>query len=203
MIYIIIINNIIIIKFIGKNKKLSKGKKGGKKKASDPFLRKELYTIKAPSIFATKNAGKTIISRTQGTKIASEELKGRVFEVSLADLNGGDENQGYRKIQLVCEDVQGLDVDFIAASGHKMCGPTGIGFLYGKYDILKSMPPVQGGGEMIDKVELQESTYALPPSRFEAGTPPIAECVGLGAACEYLMKIGMDKIYNPNIESLR
>jgi len=93
-------------------------------------------------------------------------------------------------------DVQALDVDFIAASGHKMCGPTGIGFLYGKYDILKSMPPVQGGGEMIDKVELQESTYALPPSRFEAGTPPIAECVGLGAACEYLMKIGMDKIYN-------
>lgn len=103
---IIIITNTLL----GKNKKLSKGKKGGKKKASDPFLRKELYTIKAPSIFATKNAGKTIISRTQGTKIASEELKGRVFEVSLADLNGGDENQGYRKIQLVCEDVQGLDV---------------------------------------------------------------------------------------------
>lgn len=93
-------------------------------------------------------------------------------------------------------DVQALDVDFIVASGHKMCGPTGIGFLYGKYDILKSMPPVQGGGEMIDRVELLESTYALPPSRFEAGTPAIAECVGLGAACEYLMKIGMDNIYN-------
>ena len=93
-------------------------------------------------------------------------------------------------------DVQALDVDFLVASGHKMCGPTGIGFLYSKYEILLSMPPVQGGGEMIDKVELLESTYALPPSRFEAGTPPIAECVGLGAACEYLMKIGMENIYN-------
>lgn len=95
---------------IGKNKRLTKGKKGGKKKASDPFLRKELYVIKAPSIFAVKNAGKTIISRTAGTKIASEGLKGRVFELSLADLNGGDESQGYRKIRLVCEDVQGTNV---------------------------------------------------------------------------------------------
>jgi small subunit ribosomal protein S3Ae len=69
-----------------------------------------LYTIKAPSIFTTRNAGKTIISRTAGNKIASEGLKGRVFEVSLADLNGGDEAQGYRKIRLVCEDVQGTEV---------------------------------------------------------------------------------------------
>jgi len=95
---------------VGKNKRLSKGKKGGKKKAQDPFARKELYVIKAPSIFTTKNAGKTIITRTQGTKIASEGLKGRVFELSLADLNGGDEQQAYRKIRLVCEDVQGLNV---------------------------------------------------------------------------------------------
>eukprot|EP01033_Poteriospumella_lacustris_P006628 gene6628-4776_t len=95
---------------IGKNKRLTKGKKGGKKKAVDPFLRKELYSIKAPSIFETRNAGKTIISRTQGTKIASEGLKGRVFEISLAELNGGDENQAFRKVRLVCEDVQGLNV---------------------------------------------------------------------------------------------
>ena len=77
-------------------------------------------------------------------------------------------------------DVQTLDVDFLVASSHKMCGPTGIGFLYGKHEHLLSMPPVQGGGEMIDRVELQGSTYALPPSRFEAGTPAIAEAVGLG-----------------------
>jgi small subunit ribosomal protein S3Ae len=95
---------------IGKNKRLSKGKKGGKKKAQDPFARKELYTIKAPSMFSKRDCGKTIITRTQGTKIASEGLKGRVFELSLADLNGGDEQQGFRKIRLVCEDVQGTNV---------------------------------------------------------------------------------------------
>lgn len=95
---------------VGKNKRLTKGKKGGKKKASDPFARKELYTIKAPSVFNVRNAGKTIISRTAGTKIASEGLKGRVFEISLAELNGGDEAQAFRKIKLVCEDVQGSNV---------------------------------------------------------------------------------------------
>jgi len=97
--------------FAGKNKRLTKGKKGGKKKATDPFFaRKDLYQIKAPTIFATRNAGKTIITRTAGNKIASEGLKGRVFEMSLADLNGGDESQGFRKIRLVAEDVQGTDV---------------------------------------------------------------------------------------------
>eukprot|EP01038_Epipyxis_sp_PR26KG_P008867 gene8867-11961_t len=91
--------------------------------------------------------------------------------------------------------VQKLNVDFLVASSHKMCGPTGIGFLYGKLKLLESMPPVTGGGEMIDRVELQKSTYAQPPSRFEAGTPAIAEAIGFGRACEYLNKIGMDKIY--------
>ncbi len=94
----------------GKNKRLTKGKKGGKKKASDPFLRKELYNVKAPSTFVNRNAGKTIITKTTGTKIASDGLKGRVFEVSLAELNGGDEGQAFRKIRLVAEDVQGTDV---------------------------------------------------------------------------------------------
>jgi len=95
---------------VGKNKRLTKGKKGGKKKAQDPFLRKEMYNIKAPSIFVNRNAGKTLITKTTGIKIASEGLKGRVFQVSLADLNGGDETQAYRKINLVCEDVQGYNV---------------------------------------------------------------------------------------------
>jgi len=95
---------------IGKNKRLTKGKKGGKKKAQDPFAKKELYAIKAPSFFAVRNAGKTIVNRTAGQKIASESLKGRVFEFSLADLNGGDEAQAFRKIKLVAEDVQGYDV---------------------------------------------------------------------------------------------
>ena len=91
-------------------------------------------------------------------------------------------------------DVKALDCDFLAASSHKMCGPTGIGFLYGKTELLQSMPPVLGGGEMIDRVELHSSTYALPPSRFEPGTPAIAEAVGLAAACRYLSSIGMDRI---------
>jgi cysteine desulfurase / selenocysteine lyase len=91
-------------------------------------------------------------------------------------------------------DVRDLGIDFLAASGHKMCGPTGIGFLWGKEDILNSMPPFMGGGEMIDSVTLESSTFAQAPARFEAGTPPIAQAVGLGAAIDYLENIGFDKI---------
>ena len=91
-------------------------------------------------------------------------------------------------------DVQALGADWIAASGHKMCGPTGIGFLWGKIDVLRSMPPFMGGGEMIDEVFLTHSTFADVPARFEAGTPQIAQAIGMGAAIEYLMKIGMDRI---------
>lgn len=92
-------------------------------------------------------------------------------------------------------DVQDLGVDFLASSGHKMCGPTGIGFLWGKEDILNSMPPYMGGGEMIDQVTMEESTFAPAPARFEAGTPAIAQAVGLGAAIKYLENIGMDSVY--------
>jgi cysteine desulfurase/selenocysteine lyase len=91
-------------------------------------------------------------------------------------------------------DVQDLGADFLAASGHKMCGPTGIGFLWGKEEILNSMPPYMGGGEMIDQVTLEGSTFAQAPARFEAGTPPIAQAVGLSAAIKYLEEIGMDKV---------
>jgi cysteine desulfurase/selenocysteine lyase len=91
-------------------------------------------------------------------------------------------------------DVQDLGVDFMVSSGHKMCGPTGIGFLWGKEDLLNSMPPYMGGGEMIDQVTMEESTFAPAPARFEAGTPPIAQAVGLGASIKYLANIGMDKV---------
>jgi cysteine desulfurase/selenocysteine lyase len=97
-------------------------------------------------------------------------------------------------------DVQSLGVDFIAASGHKMCGPTGIGFLWGKEKILNSMSPYRGGGEMIDEVYMDHSTYAQAPARFEAGTPAIAQAIGLGAAIEYLNTIGMDRIHNYEVE---
>ncbi|KAF3455641.1 hypothetical protein FNV43_RR00280 [Rhamnella rubrinervis] len=94
---------------VGKNKRISKGKKGSKKKAADPFAKKDWYDIKAPSVFNVRNVGKTPVTRTQGTKIASEGLKHRVFEVSLADLQG-DEEHAYRKIRLRAEDVQGRNV---------------------------------------------------------------------------------------------
>jgi cysteine desulfurase/selenocysteine lyase len=83
-------------------------------------------------------------------------------------------------------DVQALGCDFYVCTGHKLYGPTGIGFLYGRYEHLKQMRPYHGGGEMIQVVTKDTVTYADPPHRFEAGTPPIAEAIGLGAALEYL-----------------
>lgn len=84
-------------------------------------------------------------------------------------------------------DLQAIDCDFFTCSGHKLYGPTGIGLLYGKQALLESMPPWQGGGGMIREVRIDRSSYAAPPERFEAGTPPIAEVVGLGAALDYVM----------------
>ncbi|MFN5871770.1 MAG: cysteine desulfurase [Aphanizomenon sp.] len=92
-------------------------------------------------------------------------------------------------------DVQELDCDWLVASGHKMCAPTGIGFLYGKLELLELMPPFFGGGEMIAEVFLDHSTYAELPHKFEAGTPAIGEAIALGAAIDYLTNIGMDKIH--------
>lgn len=91
-------------------------------------------------------------------------------------------------------DVAALGADLVAFTGHKMVGPTGIGVLWGRYDLLAELPPYQGGGEMIEVVEMERSTYAAPPHRFEAGTPPIAQAVGLGAAVDYLTGLGMEAI---------
>jgi cysteine desulfurase/selenocysteine lyase len=91
-------------------------------------------------------------------------------------------------------DVQALDADFYTFSGHKVCGPTGIGILYGKADLLNAMPPYQGGGDMIRTVTFEKTTYADLPYKFEAGTPNIAGGIGLGAALDYMTAIGLDKI---------
>jgi cysteine desulfurase/selenocysteine lyase len=91
-------------------------------------------------------------------------------------------------------DVQALGIDLLACTGHKMLGPTGIGVLWGRYDLLESLPPFLGGGEMIEEVAMTGSTYALPPARFEAGTPPIAQAVALGTAADYLSDLGMDAV---------
>jgi cysteine desulfurase/selenocysteine lyase len=91
-------------------------------------------------------------------------------------------------------DVQDLDADFYAFTGHKTYGPSGIGVLYGKAEHLKRMPPYQGGGEMIGEVRVDDITYAEPPHRFEAGTPAIVQAIGLGAALDYMEGIGLDAI---------
>ncbi|QVK18743.1 cysteine desulfurase [Mycoplasmatota bacterium] len=91
-------------------------------------------------------------------------------------------------------DVKALDCDFLAFSGHKMCGPTGIGVLYGKYHLLQEMEPIEFGGDMIDHVGLNEVTYKDAPYKFETGTPLIASAIGLGAAIDYIQSIGFDFI---------
>lgn len=91
-------------------------------------------------------------------------------------------------------DVQDLDCDFYAFSGHKLCGPTGIGILYGKAELLERMQPFRGGGDMILSVTFEKTTYNTIPHKFEAGTPPIAAAIGLGAAVDYLLAVGMESI---------
>lgn len=101
---------------------------------------------------------------------------------------------GAQSVPHFAVDVQALDVDFLAFSAHKMVGPTGIGILYGKRNLLEEMPPFQGGGDMIKTVHLREFVPNSLPHKFEAGTPAIAEAVGFGAAVDYLTSIGMDAI---------
>jgi cysteine desulfurase/selenocysteine lyase len=92
-------------------------------------------------------------------------------------------------------DVQALDIDFMAFSAHKMLGPTGIGALWGRRELLNAMPPFMGGGDMIREVHLRESRWNELPWKFEAGTPAIAEAIGFGAAVDYLSALGMDAVH--------
>jgi cysteine desulfurase/selenocysteine lyase len=101
---------------------------------------------------------------------------------------------GAQSVPHLPTDVQALDVDFLAFSGHKMCGPTGIGALYGKRALLEAMPPFLGGGDMIRRVTFDGAEWNDLPWKFEAGTPSIAQAIGLGAAVDYLEAVGMDRI---------
>ena len=101
---------------------------------------------------------------------------------------------GAQAVPHMAVDVQDLDCDFYAFSGHKLCGPTGIGVLYGKTELLEKMQPFKGGGDMILSVSFEETVYNTIPHKFEAGTPPIAAAVGLGAAVDYLSSLGMEAI---------
>jgi len=99
-------------------------------------------------------------------------------------------------------DLQKLDIDYFTASAHKLCGPTGIGFLYGKKELLKKLSPLMGGGEMISDVTFEKTTYADLPHKFEAGTPNISGAIAFGYALDYLNEIGLENIYNYENELL-
>lgn len=123
--------------------------------------------------------------------------------ISLAHKNGAkvfvDAAQAVSHLKV---DVQELDADFLGFSGHKMFGPTGVGVLYGKMDLLNQMPPYQGGGDMIDVVTFEKTTYNNLPHKFEAGTPSISAVIGLGKAVDYINSIGLDKIHEAEHELL-
>ncbi len=140
-------------------------------------------------------AGVRIVAITQqsnvlGTINPVAEIAQRAHAVGALVLVDGAQSVPHMPV-----DVQALGIDFLAFSGHKMCGPTGIGVLWGRRAILEQMPPFLGGGSMIKVVGLYESTYADIPARFEAGTPAIAEAIALGEAVDFLQEIGMDRIY--------
>ena len=131
----------------------------------------------------------THISNSLGTINPVADLCARARQLGVTTLVDAAQSAGHRPI-----DVQEIGCDFLAFSGHKMCGPTGIGVLYGRQEVLEKMPPYQGGGEMILNVAFHQSTWKHAPHRFEAGTPDISGAVGLHAAMDYLDNIGRPNI---------
>lgn len=144
---------------------------------------KKLFTDK------TKLVSISHISNVLGTINPIKKIIELAHQKSCRVLIDGAQAIGHQKI-----DVRDLDADFYAFSSHKAYGPTGIGILYGKKDLLNSMPPVQGGGDMIEHVSFEKTTFQKAPMRFEAGTPMIAQVIGFGAAIDYIDSIGMKKI---------
>lgn len=137
----------------------------------------------------TKLVSYALVSNVLGTVNPTSAITTRAHEVGALVLLDASQAAPHMPV-----DVADLGADFLAFTGHKMCGPTGIGVLWGRYELLEEMPPVLGGGSMIETVTMERSTFAPPPARFEAGTPPIVEAVGLGAAVDYLTDIGMEAI---------
>jgi len=137
----------------------------------------------------TKLVALTHVSNVLGTVNPIKETASIAHKAGAKILVDGAQSVPHMKV-----DVQALDIDFLAFSGHKMGGPTGIGVLYGKKEILEEMEPVEFGGEMIDMVDLYESTWRELPWKFEGGTPIIAGAIGLGAAIDFLQSIGMEQI---------
>ena len=129
------------------------------------------------------------VSNALGTINPIKEITQKAHEVGARVLIAGAQSTPHIKL-----DVRDIDCDFYTFSGHKMYAPSGIGGVYGKMEVWEEMPPYVTGGDMIMQVTLEKTTYAKPPARFEAGTPPITQVMGLGAAIDYLNEIGLDKI---------
>jgi cysteine desulfurase/selenocysteine lyase len=137
----------------------------------------------------TRMVAVTHMSNVTGTVVPIADVIERAHARNIPVLVDGSQGAVHLHV-----DVQALDVDFYVATGHKLYGPTGIGFLYAKYEHLADMRPYQGGGEMIETVTMDAVTYNDPPHRFEAGTPPIVQSIGLGAAIDYVDGLGREAI---------
>ncbi len=137
----------------------------------------------------TKIVSLTSVSNVLGTHNPVSDIARQAHAVGARMVVDASQSVPHQKT-----DVATLGADMVCFTGHKMCGPTGIGVLWGRHDLLETLPPFLGGGEMIEVVEMARSTFAPPPYRFEAGTPPIAQAVGLGAAVNYLLGLGMENI---------
>ena len=137
----------------------------------------------------TKVVALTYVSNVMGYITPIKEIIKLAHEVGAIVTVDGAQAVPHMKV-----DVKNLDCDFLSFSGHKLCGPTGIGVLYGKLDLLEKMPPIEFGGDMADTVLLDSQTYKAAPYKFETGTPIIAGAIGLAAACKYIESIGFDNI---------
>ena len=138
------------------------------------------------------------ISNSLGTINPAAELCAIAREHGVTTLVDAAQSAGHLHL-----DVAEMGCDFLAFSGHKLCGPTGIGVLYGRADLLNAMPPWQGGGEMIARVTYEKTTFKAAPHRFEAGTPDIAGAIGLGVALEYVDELGRERIFDHDAELAR
>jgi len=148
-----------------------------------------LADVEATVTANTKIVSCTYVSNVLGVRNPVKEIAKIAHKHGAKLVVDGAQSTPHLKV-----DVKDIDCDFYALSGHKMCGPTGIGALYGKPELLAEMEPIEFGGEMIDFVELQDSTFKDAPWRFEGGTPIIAGAVGLGAAIDFLQEVGIDNI---------
>ena len=154
-----------------------------------------LDEIKSMITAKTKIVSLPHVSNVLGTVFPVEEIAKAAHAVGAIFVVDGCQGVVHMPV-----DVQAIGCDFYVFSGHKLYGPSGMGVLWSKMEVLREMPPFLGGGDMIDRVSIESSTYAEPPQRFEAGTPPIVEVIGLGAAIDFVQSIGMDKIRDHEME---